>query len=165
MISLRRLFAIVIVLCAAQGIALCESKPVELRWNELSSMIAGQKVQVVLRDGGTVSGEAMAVREDSLVLDVRRASNPTLRKGNGTIPRDSIGLIKIEKSRGGWGKTVGTVIGVLSGITLGGYAAAHTNSAGAGIPVFLGVASGLTVAGSYAGRQSDKKETLIKIVP
>jgi hypothetical protein len=165
MSCLRRLFLILGAICALQGVALCESKAVELRWNELSGMVAGHNVVVTLRDGATVSGEAMAVREDSLVLEIRRASNPALRKGNGAIPRDSISIIKLERSRGGWGKTIGTVIGVLSGITLGGYAAAHTNSAGAGIPVFLGVAAGFTVAGSYAGRQLDKKETLIKIVP
>jgi hypothetical protein len=60
---------------------------------------------------------------------------------------------------------MGTVVGVLTGLVLGGYTASHTNSAGAGIPVFLGIASGVSIAGYYTGKELDLRITLIKIVP
>ena len=47
MSCLRRLFMIVGAICALQGVALCESKPVELRWNELSGMVAGHNVDTI----------------------------------------------------------------------------------------------------------------------
>jgi hypothetical protein len=109
----------------------------------------------------------VAVREDTLVMDVKKASGEShYAKGSATIPRGSIGLIRLDRKRGGWGRTMGTVVGVLTGLVLGGYTAAvHTNSAGVGIPVFLGIASGVSIAGYYAGKELDRRITSIKIVP
>jgi hypothetical protein len=74
-------------------------------------------------------------------------------------------LIKLERKRGSWSRTLGTVAGVLTGLVIGGYTAAHTDSAGAGIPTFLGIASGISIAGYYTGREIDRRITLIRIPP
>lgn len=57
-------------------------------------------------------------------------------------------------------------VGVLSGVVVGGYVAATaTDSAGAGIPTFLGIAGAASVGGYIIGREVDKRTTLIKVVP
>ncbi len=166
MTSTCRFAFLLALLCAGQSNAFSESKPLELKWNELGSMIVGQRVELMLADGTDIKGEAVAVREDTLVMDVRKASGEShYAKGSATIPRGSIGLIRLDRKRGSWGRTMGTVVGVLTGLVLGGYTAAHTNSAGAGIPVFLGIASGVSIAGYYTGKELDRRITLIKIVP
>ena len=142
-------------------------KPLELKWDELTPMIRGHRVEVTLADGTNVRGEAIAVREDTLVLDVSGSSNPqTYPNGNGSIPRGAVVLIQLERSRGSSAKTLGTVIGVLAGVVVGGYVSATVaESAGSGIPLFLGLASGMTLAGYQAGKQLDRQLTSIKVVP
>lgn len=148
-------------------LVLAESRPLELKWGELSPIIGGRRVQLVLPEGTVIKGEAVTVREEALVVDVKGTSNAkAYPKGSATIPRASVTLIQVERQRGSWGRKLGTVVGVLSGIVLGGYVATVTaDSAGAGIATFLGIASAGTVGGYYAGKQVDRKVTVIKIVP
>jgi hypothetical protein len=164
MIHTRRLAYLGVLLWAGQVTGLSQSKPLELKWSELAGMVAGHSVELTLA-GGAVAGEALAVREDSILMDVRKTSAREFQKGSAAIPKGSIGLIKLERGRGAWGRTLGTVLGVISGLTLGGWAAAHTHSAGAGIPTFLGIASGVSLTGYYAGRELDRRTTLIRVVP
>jgi hypothetical protein len=149
---------------AAQGSG---AKPIELKWDELAPMIRGQKVDVTLADSATVHGEAVAVREDTLVLNVAGSSNPqTYPNGNGSIPRGAILLVQVERSRGSGGKALGTVVGVITGVVVGGYVSATTaDSAAVGIPLFVGLASGITVAGYQVGKRMDRQVTTIKIIP
>jgi hypothetical protein len=142
-------------------------KPLELKWDELAPMIRGQRVEITLADSTTVNGEAIAVRDDTVVLDVSGSSNPqTYPNGNGSIPRGAVVLVQVERSRNSGAKTLGTVVGVLAGVVVGGYVSGTmTESAGVGIPVFLGLASGITIVGYQAGKQMDRQVTSIRIVP
>lgn len=144
-----------------------DSRPVELRWNELAPMIQGQRVTVTLAGGQTVAGTAVTVRDDALVMDVKESSDRrTYPNGSGTFPRATISRITLQRTRGSSGRTLGTVIGVLTGVVVGGYVAeTTTDSAGTGIPLFLGLASGTTIAGYYVGRELDREVTEIRVVP
>ena len=154
MISQSRIPVLFAILCLGQTASFAESKPVELRWSELAPLIQSRRVELTLVDGAKLKGEAVVVREDSIVM------------GNASIPRSSVSLIKLQRTRGSWGRKLGTVIGVLSGLVVGGYVTAvATNSAGAGIPLFLGMASGVTLGGYYIGRGIDYRTTLIKVAP
>jgi len=127
---------------------------VELRWSELAPLIQGRRVELTLGDGAKLRGEAVVVREDSIVM------------ANASIPRESVSLIKVDKSRGSWGRKLGTVIGVVSGIVAGAYVSAvSTDSAATGIPIFLGVSSAGTLGGYFVGRGIDKRSILIKVIP
>ena len=122
-------------------------------------------MELTLAQGTKIKGEAIAVREGALLLDVKKASK-SYEKGNALIPRASLSLIKVEREGGSWGRRLGTVIGVLTGLVVGGYVAARAgNSAAAVIPLFLGMASAATIGGYYAGRGLDKQATLIRVVP
>jgi hypothetical protein len=164
---LHRVLILGILLCLWCANASAESKPLELKWNELASMIIGHVVQMALPDGTIIKGEAISVREDALLMDINRTSDSSVYpKGNARIPKASVQLIQLEKRSGSWGRNLGTVIGVLSGVVVGAYVAGtRTNSAEAGIPTFLGIAGGVSVGGYVVGRGLDKRTTLIKIVP
>jgi hypothetical protein len=163
----RRVVLLAALLWVGQVSGLSQTKPLELRWNELAAMIAGHTVELTLTNATFVRGEAVAVREDMLIMDISKTSMTSgYQKGNGVIPRSAIDLIRLDRTRGSWGRTLGTVVGVLTGMAIGGWtAAAHTNSAGAAIPTFLGITAGISVAGYYAGREIDRKATLIRVVP
>ena len=162
----NRMATVVALMCVIQTSMLAESKPLELRWNELAPMINGHEIEVVLTDGATMRGEAVAVRENALLMDVkevRRADGQN--KGSVSIARNTLSSIKLQRTRGGWGRTMGTVLGVVGGVSVGGYvAAAHTESAPAAISTFVGMTSGMTLTGYYIGRQLDKRFTVIRII-
>ena len=160
-----RVIFLSVLLLAGPGGAFAQTKPLEMKWNELAQLVSGHRVAVLLNDGTSVRGEVVAVREDTFLLDVS-APVKGYQKGSGSIPRNSIALIDLERSRGAWGRTMGTVIGVLGGMTLGGYVlSTEHSSAGAELTTFLGIAAGGSLAGYYAGKTIDKRVTHIKIVP
>ena len=153
-------------LCVALESGMAQSKPLELKWNELSSIIAGHRVEISLAGNATVQGEAVAVRQDSLVIDVAKASGPKpYSAGNAEIPRSDVGLIRVQRMRGSWGRTLGTIIGVVAGLGGGGYAASRTDSGGAAVVVLVAVTSAAAVGGYCVGRILDRSVTLIRIVP
>jgi hypothetical protein len=153
------------LLLLGQTNAFAAPAPLELKWNELNAAIYGQIVELTLPGAATVKGEVAAVREDGLVLEVKKTSDAkAFPKGNAVIPRSSVILLKLEKRRGTNWRMMGTTLGVLGGVVLGGYIAAKTaNSPGSGIAVFLASASAISVAGHLAGRAADKRTTLIRI--
>jgi hypothetical protein len=138
---------------------------VELRWAELATVVAGRRVTAVLSDGARVSGDALIVRDDALVLDVDRSTGSRAYPGgNAPISRVSIVLLEVEK-QGGAGRPLGIVLGVLTGVVIGAWVSGEVaDSAGAGIPIFLGVASGITFAGYHAGKVLSRQVTVIRIV-
>jgi len=150
---------LILLLCAGPMNGFAGSKPLELKWTELGAIIQGQRVELALTDGTKVKGEAVVVREDSIVLD-------RTRKGSAAIAPSSITLLKLERTRGHWGRNLGTTIGLLTGISVGGYVAGtQTNSARAGIPLFLVIGSVVTLAGYRTGRALDTRVTSVVIAP
>jgi len=69
-------------------------------WNELSRMIPGMNIRMSLPDGTTIRGQALEVRPDELVVDVRRTSNPRLHgKGRTSVPRPDVSAIELFLKR------------------------------------------------------------------
>jgi hypothetical protein len=154
------------LVCSGES-ALAASNRIELRWGELAPVIVNHKVKVVLPGGTEIQGLAVAVRDDALVLNVKKTSDrkgyPT---GQNVIPRASLSTLQIDDFRGAGGRTIGVIVGALGGLILGGDLVAHTtNTEAAAISSFLGISTGSAIAGYYAGRARDHNVTMIKIVP
>ena len=62
---------LIALLFAGQSNGLAESKPLELKWGELAPLVVGQRIELTLTGGAKVKGEAVVVREDNLVMDVK----------------------------------------------------------------------------------------------
>ena len=117
-------------------------------------------------NGCTQSGPPMPTIQAKPTYITYSCSQPGYQLSSAAIPRTAITLIKLERTKGAWGRNLGTTIGVLTGIIVGGYVAGTAaDSASVGIPVFLVMASAATLAGYYAGRGLDARVTLIRIVP
>src|SRR5882724_3002971 len=118
----KRAVFLIVLLCSGQADGRAESKPLELRWTELAPVIQGRRIQLTLAQGARLDGQAVVVREDSLVMEVRKVSGSVAYgKGSATIPRETVTLIKLRGTRGSWGKNLGSVLGVLSGVVIGTY--------------------------------------------
>ena len=85
----------------AQQTALAAPKETRITWNELSDLAVEKKVSTVLPDGTRLEGDVLAVRAESLVLDVNKTSNRKLHpKGQQEVPRASISEIRVIRHRG-----------------------------------------------------------------
>ncbi len=152
---------------AGQSAAIAESRPIELKWSELGSHIQDRNIELVLPDGASIDGEVEAVRDDALVLNIKKTSNTAAHpKGNAVIPRTSVSGLLIKESRGKWGRSVGVTLGTLTGVTLGVYlAATKTHSDAAGLTTFLSLTGAGTLGGYFLGRSADRSEKSIRVVP
>jgi hypothetical protein len=153
-------------LLLGQSNSFAASAPLELKWNELNTAIYQKTVELTLPNAVTIKGDVAAVREDGLVLDIKKTSDSkAFPKGNGVIPRTSVTLLQLEKRGTNW-RTMGTVIGAIAGVALGGYIAAKTaNSEGPAIAIFIATASATSIAGRAAGGAADRSVTMIRVVP
>jgi hypothetical protein len=147
--------AIPVLLCLLQAGVQAETRPLELKWGELAPTVQGHSVELTLTGGILLTGDVAAIRDDAMVLDVKKASDSkAYPKGNGTVPRSSIQLLKLKRSAV-WGKTLGTTLGVLSGLTVGGYVVGETqNHVGPAILLFLVIAGAMSVGGYLVGGKS-----------
>jgi len=159
------------LLLAAPGLggfpAAAATPPAEIRWNELAALIVGHHVWIPLPGGGLVEGEALSVRDDSLVLDIGKSSNTSrYPKGQAPIPRASVTEVRLAERRGTGGRILGTAVGALAGVVAGAEIAVHgTHSEAAGVSAFTATAVALTVGGYYAGRSADRHTRLLRIAP
>jgi hypothetical protein len=159
--------ALLIAWLAAPGIGFAQTKPLEMKWNELSPLLSGHRVTLTLTDGSSVQGEAVAIRDDGILMDVSTAVQG-YAKGSGSVPRASIVLIDLQRTKGSWGRVLGTVIGVLGGIALGVYVDARnlwSSSAGQETVTFVGIAAAGALTGYFGGKAIDRRVTHIRIVP
>ena len=141
--------------------------PAEVRWNELATLLVGHQVSVPLGGGVVVEGETLSVREEALMLDIRKTSDASrYPKGQTPIPRASITEVQIMEHRGAGGRILGTVVGALVGMVAGGEMAVHgAHSEAAGVSIFTASAVACTVSGYYAGRSSDRHSTWLRVAP
>jgi hypothetical protein len=118
---MRRLIAVLVttgLLTASTQSLLARPTQIRSTWDELSRMIPGVNIRMILPDTTLIRGQALDVRPDELVVDVRRTSNPRLHpKGRTGIPRSDVSTIELflqHSSRtnpdaGGIGAALGVV--------------------------------------------------------
>lgn len=145
--------------------ATARTSHVEVRWNELSALILGHTVTVVLPGGTVLAGEVMAVRADSLALDVHRTSNVQVQpKGSASIPRRSITTLQLTERTGAGGRVLGVVVGAVAGMVAGAEMVVHTSTTeAAAVSTFTGVSVAGVVGGYYVGRAVDTRTTMIRV--
>ncbi len=143
------------------------AEPADIQWNELATLIVGHHVSIPLAGGVVVEGDALSVRDQALMLDIGRTSDSRqYPKGQTAIPRASITEVRLVEHRGSGGRILGTVVGALVGMVVGGEIAVHgTNSEAAAISTFTASAVACTVGGYYAGSGADRHSKWFRIAP
>ncbi len=141
------------------------AEPAEIRWNELATLIVGHRVSIPLAGGVVVEGDALSVRDQALMLDIGRTSDSRqYPKGQAAIPRESVTELRFVEHRGSGGRILGTAVGALVGLVVGGEIAFRgPNSEAVGISTFTASAVACTVAGYYAGKSSDRHSRWLRI--
>jgi hypothetical protein len=142
------------------------ARDVQLKWNEVAAVAVGHEVQLKLPEG-TIRGQALAVRQDSLEVDIQETSNAKMYpKGQASIPRTLVTLIEVHQTKGVSGRIIGTVAGTFAGMIVGGEIVGHQDmSEGPGVTTWFVSTVGISTAGYLAGRSLDHHSTLIRVVP
>jgi hypothetical protein len=150
----------------AQQTALAAPKETRITWNELRDVAVEKRVSTVLPDGTRLEGEVLAVRAESLVLDVNKTSHKKLHpKGQQEIPRASIGEIRVIRHRGAGMRIVGGILGAIGGLAAVSGLAFLTENVAVLIPGFVLIIPTSAVAGYYAGKLADRSITRLVIQP
>src|SRR5713226_8333385 len=129
----------------------CSASPKELRlrWSELAPLVLRLKVSLVLPNGTLIEGDAVAVRRDALVINVRHTTDAkAYPKGPNEIPRSSISFLRVTEIRG----TAGRLLGGMAGAFLGWDLAISAINKGkleghASVAALLGITALSTAAG------------------
>jgi hypothetical protein len=101
-LTLRCAVAVPVLFCLVQASVHAETRPLELKWGELAPTIQGHQVELTLTGGTRVTGDVAAIRDDGMVLDVKKTSDAkAYPKGNASVPRGSVQLVKLKRS-GAW---------------------------------------------------------------
>ncbi len=121
-------------------------------------------------DGTVVSGKAMAVEPDALVVKIHESTDRAVYpKGQLRVPRSTLKMLEL-RTKSKHFRVIGTVLGAAGGLVCGavaGLAASggilsndHDTRAAA---VFLGISAGGTTAGYLVGNALDQRSTAILI--
>ena len=143
------------------------TRSVELQWGELAPLFGNQRVKLALPDGAVIAGEAITVREDTLVIDVKKTSDKKAHpKDYSPIPRESVTLFEVDRRCRKGARAIGATVGVVSGVFGGGYVTAKLadQTAAGFLATCAGVASASSVGGFLVGKEIDTDLTYVKVV-
>ncbi len=91
-----RTFAIGAAILSILPLLAQEAEVVHVRWDNLS-MVTGRTVRIAL-PGGVITGKALGVEAEALVVDVKSATNPTsFPKGMHRVPREQLHLLEMQR--------------------------------------------------------------------
>ena len=163
----RRVWLLTVLLGLGFFPASAERGAGDIRWNELAALVVGQHVSMPLVGGAVIKGEVLSVRDDSLMLYIRKTSDSSrYPKGQTAIPRAVVTEVRLVEGRGAGGRILGSVVGALVGMVAGAEIAVHgTHSEAAGVSTFTATAIACTVGGYYLGRRADRHSRVLRIAP
>ena len=165
----------ILVLTGGAGQAYAASG-LRVGWEQLR-VVTGKTVSIVMPGGAVVSGKAVRVEPDALVVDIRKTTDEcAYPKSELRVGRDKLRVLEMQRRRHVFARTLAT-----AGVMLGLAAGAGVQSAADGCSVFeiLGnchASAGGTVAivgftalggvsGYFGGRAADTHRVTIEIVP
>jgi hypothetical protein len=163
----RNAIALVVTFLIAGTPAWADSR--EMHWSDLTPFIGDHSVALTLPDGARIEGRVIAVEPQTLVIDVRKTSNPQAHaKGRQSIPRDQAKSVVVNRPTIRW-RVVGTSVGAVAGFPIGLVAAVKEEgifSKGNGYTaVFIAAIAGLATAGFLIGWAADRRKTTVTIIP
>ncbi len=154
-----KIIPVLIALLASAG-AQAGQRTLSVRWNELPLHVVGKQMKVVLTSGVRLEGRGVSVGADSLVMDVRKSSEPGRPHSVATLYRPELAGIEVRKSGWKW-KVISPIIcffgfgfaGAAIGDNIGprGFIISDGAVKGAAVGMLSGIGVGI-VLGSLADR-------------
>lgn len=143
------------------------------KWEELSPLVDGKTISIVMPAGTVITGKAMSVEPEALLVHVTRtADRAAYPKGDLRVPRATLRTIEVHR-KGVRYRIIGTIVGTLGGATAGGLAAIGItggeccidDSRDAAAAAVLGLTAAGAVGGYALGNSADRHPLIIEIAP
>ena len=173
----RRIVGFLVGLSLAMSGSVLGSEPeirLQARWSELKQLLGRKKVALQLSDGARVEGRVKRVTDPSLVLKVKKSSEPAdYPKGKIEIRRETISRIEVrglKASMASKARQVGATVGTFAGTLFGSMAAIYGLEIGEDSKKLnnrfaVSVAIATTAAIAVNRSLASKEITLIEILP
>ncbi len=155
-------FAAILAILTVAPFGASAADLVHLKWESLPSVV-GKTVRIAMPGGAFVSGKAVSVEPDALLVDVK--STPDVKaypKGVTRVPRTTLHFFEM-RAKGKAFRIVGTTLGSFVGLVAGAMAAWGIRGGRANAAV-VGIWSGGTVGGYFLGNALDKNWRPVEIV-
>jgi hypothetical protein len=146
------------------------ASPVRLQWEGLS-IVVGKTVSIAMPGGSAVTGKAIGVESDALLVDVKGTTDAkAYPKGLVRVPRATLHRFDMQ-TKGKAFRILGTFVGSAGGLA-GGLGAAigiqggifDNKNQGQAAAALCGIWAGGTVVGYLAGNAADKHWTPVEIL-
>ena len=134
---------------------------------QLKQLLEDQKVEAILRDGTSLKGRVVEVRDGTLAVQVERSEGPSApAKGLRQVPTARLSTVTITKIKGKKRAILGTTLAVAGaglGLLMVATEFAGESWNGTYGAVTTATTAGGAAAGYFLGRQLDKKRVTIVI--
>jgi hypothetical protein len=161
-LTLRRIVTILVFLCMVPSGLWAKTKQIDLRWDEISYVVAANKVDLTLAGGEKVSRDMPAVRDEGITLTIKKTSDAGLYpKGRMRILRRDVRFIKVTEpdGRGKWrGLSIGIIGGLFTGIPVLAKVGGQEST-----PALVGFTAATGVAGYFIGRHISRGSVMIRV--
>ncbi len=156
------------VLFSSQA-AWARTEVLTLKWSELGAAVANREATLLLSGGVRVVGTITGVREDTLIVSIRKSSEKkTYSPGEASIPRKEVSEIRLKRVKGP-ARLIGAAgIGTAASLGSLGWAISDSRvnvSDSTRVAQWVAITAGATIGGYLVGRAIDTKETIIRIAP
>lgn len=141
----------------------------QVRWNELSSVV-GHTVQIGMPDGGAISGKALAVEPDALIVQIQKTNKPAAYpRGTFNVPRSTLHVLEMRAKTKRYRilstavfSAAGLLGGALTAWAIGGGILNNLNENKAAA-AFTGIWAGATAGGYLLGNAADRHTVTIYV--
>jgi hypothetical protein len=166
---MRTVTALVLFALEAPFGAEAGQKVLSLKWSEVPAGITGKNVRVVLTDGVHLEGRATSVGAESLIIQVKKSSDPGRFRNTASVSRQELERLEVRRSGRMW-KVAATIMcfvgfGIAGGAIGGridpnGLIVPDGVATGAAVGMATGIGTGLAI-----GWLADRHYVRIDIVP
>ncbi len=161
----------VFALVAASSAGMAAQQPLRVSWDGLV-LVVGKTVSIGMPDGAAISGKAIGLEPDALLVDVKSTTDPqAFPKGALRVPRPTLRFLQM-RTKGKAFRILGTAAGSIVGLVAGAAAAwgiqggiFGNRNEGKSAAAFFGIWVGGTAGGYFAGNAADKRWTPVEITP
>ncbi len=140
---------------------------VHLTWESLPTVV-GKTVKIAMPGGTAITGKALGVEPDALLVQVKSTSDAkAYPKALTRVPRATLRRFEMRsKGKGyrivctGLGSFAGLIVGAITAWRIGSFGKSHDTEA-----AFFGIWAGGTIGGYFAGNALDRTWKTVEIVP
>ncbi len=143
-----------------------QEDPLNLTWDELGSVINGERVAMELTDGPRIEGTVRIVREAGIEIEIRKTDDEgAYPKGLASIDRTLVSSVQLVEESIRW-RWIGAGVGFLGATLISTFAI--TGPSGTDSDTRNVVAGFVTIGGGlvgyFMGREKDRRSTSISVV-